>query len=1053
MHNESLPQAVSRRQRLLALESLAGKRSVQWQTCESRLVLSAQLLGELVDPLQLQMHGLLTQPLVGSELVHEPLSSPTTIEPHASAQANQLTGWTAMNQEFGLRGEGQTVAVIDSGIAWDHVALGKGFGSGYRVVGGWDFAENDANPYDDGPTGFHGTHVSGIIGSDNSKSPGVASGVDLVGLRVFNDAGQGQIEWVEQALTWVHNHRNDFENPITTVNLSLGMNWNSGTVPGWATLEDELKRLYDDGIIVTASAGNSFKQFNAPGLSYPAASPYVLPVASVDDNGQLSDFSQRSDRVIAAPGRNILSTVPDHVLGRDGKIDDFSSASGTSMAAPYVAGATVLVREAMEMVGINDISSAKIIDWLHNTADTVYDSVTNANYDRLNLQNAIDTLIPDDNVGDQGSNAASLSLAQKALGGWINHLGDKDVFKFTAASSGELSLDAGSDWVDSLRWQLFSSDNMTTPVAAAGLDAHSLHLVAGKTYELHISAGQEIGPYQLALDFQADSSPPPSPTPALPLGDIDYWSKEVQTGTNYRATASHDGLFTILWQNADHASGSLIAQSASGVAHTDSVWENGALRLDIQAKAGDTFDIQLPGLAKGQSPDIGTLLLANVVQQRGSEIYVSDTQHTDSVTLDLSDSVKLKFGDVQYQFNTADVTRVRIDGAMNSDTLNVVSSPLSDKVDIKPGIFTLENSRLSVSAVNMEIVNFDSGTGAPDRLYMYDSDGDDQLTLRPGNAELTGAGYRFSVQHVDRLFIHATGQGVDLATIYDSAGDDQLTMRPQFTSISGPGYFNSVRGFERVYVYATEGGVDSADLYDSAADDRFATSGESASIVGPGYNSFTRLFERVHAHAEAGGQDVATLYGSSQKTEWVRGSDFVSFREAQWNRNAQGFETTSAFVAGMQQSIPDASQANLSRLSVDSLTVDHQIVSAEPSSHVATNIDSPSNSTASPVDVVERSMHVPVSIDSLRTTAPWLSAQARSYLEPADLDGSNNEELRNPDALLAAADHTARLLEAVMMEDTQASNVVHRSLADLQWHAEPDSERELLDKIFAKFGQ
>ena len=58
--------------------------------------------------------------------------------------------------------------MIDSGIAWDHVALSGGLGTGYRVVGGWDFAENDADPYDDGPSGFHGTHVAGIIGSSNS---------------------------------------------------------------------------------------------------------------------------------------------------------------------------------------------------------------------------------------------------------------------------------------------------------------------------------------------------------------------------------------------------------------------------------------------------------------------------------------------------------------------------------------------------------------------------------------------------------------------------------------------------------------------------------------------------------------------------------------------------------------------------------------------------------------------------------------------------------------------------------------------------------------------
>ena len=51
--------------------------------------------------------------------------------------------------EYGFDGSGQTVAVIDTGIAYDHAAFGGGFGEGSQVVGGYDFAENDANPYDD----------------------------------------------------------------------------------------------------------------------------------------------------------------------------------------------------------------------------------------------------------------------------------------------------------------------------------------------------------------------------------------------------------------------------------------------------------------------------------------------------------------------------------------------------------------------------------------------------------------------------------------------------------------------------------------------------------------------------------------------------------------------------------------------------------------------------------------------------------------------------------------------------------------------------------------
>ncbi len=84
--------------------------------------------------------------------------------------AHVLTGLDQARQQFGLTGIGQTVAIIDTGIAYDHIALGGGFGPNYRVVGGYDFAENDANPYDDAPAGFHGTGVAGVVG-------GTATGV------------------------------------------------------------------------------------------------------------------------------------------------------------------------------------------------------------------------------------------------------------------------------------------------------------------------------------------------------------------------------------------------------------------------------------------------------------------------------------------------------------------------------------------------------------------------------------------------------------------------------------------------------------------------------------------------------------------------------------------------------------------------------------------------------------------------------------------------------------------------------------------------------------
>lgn len=162
------------------------QRRLQFEQFEKRLVMSAQAVASILPELDI------ASPYITQQAVE--------IQPQSDSLGDASTVAAGIADQYGFDGAGQTVAVIDSGIAWDHYALGGGFGEGHRVVGGWDFAENDANPYDDGPVGFHGTHVAGIIGSSDDQYRGVSSGVDLVGLRVFGDNGESNLEWVEAAL-------------------------------------------------------------------------------------------------------------------------------------------------------------------------------------------------------------------------------------------------------------------------------------------------------------------------------------------------------------------------------------------------------------------------------------------------------------------------------------------------------------------------------------------------------------------------------------------------------------------------------------------------------------------------------------------------------------------------------------------------------------------------------------------------------------------------------------------------------------------------------------
>src|SRR5205085_2132043 len=167
----------------------------------------------------------------------------------------------------------------------------------------------------------------------------------------------------------------------------------------------------------------------------------VTPVASVDASGNLSRYSQRNDHVLGAPGERIMSTLPDAFYGGDPSKNDWGAASGTSMAAPYVAGASVLVREAMHDLGYSNITEKSIDNLFHRTADKVFDSITSASYDRINVARALSTLV---GVDDYGSTvAAATSIGQLAtklqVSGTIGSTSDQDYFRFTATSTGQAS--------------------------------------------------------------------------------------------------------------------------------------------------------------------------------------------------------------------------------------------------------------------------------------------------------------------------------------------------------------------------------------------------------------------------------------------------------------------------------------------------------------------------------------------------------------------------------------------------------------------------------------
>jgi subtilisin family serine protease len=245
------------------------------------------------------------------------------------AVAGGAAAWTAQRAATTLRlplaqalsrGRGVPVAVIDTGVA-GHPALAG------RVRSGWDFVDDDPDA-DDRRTGVdsnrdgvadeaagHGTFVAGTVAL-------VAPEARLTAYRVLDSDGQGTTYDAAQALMAAA------DAGAKVVNLSFGT---ANGTPS-RVLDDAIDYARARGAVVVAAAGN----YGDGDQTYPAARPGVLSVGALAaDDAELAAFSSRGGWVkVAAPGEGIVGPVPG---------GGFARWSGTSMAAPFVAGQAALV--------------------------------------------------------------------------------------------------------------------------------------------------------------------------------------------------------------------------------------------------------------------------------------------------------------------------------------------------------------------------------------------------------------------------------------------------------------------------------------------------------------------------------------------------------------------------------------------------------------------------------------------------------------------------------------------------------------------------------------
>ncbi len=275
-----------------------------------------------------------------------------------------------------IDGSGVGVAVVDSGHDGTHPALQAGTADNQKVI----FPTSATVPFVDTDTisaGGHGTHVSGIVMGNGSTYHGAAPGASLYGV----SAGTAiSVHSALAGLNWVLANHDQVTPAIRVVNNSWGSA--AGAYNPNNAISIAVRNLIQEGVTVVFAAGNDggngSTQATSPTCVDPT--PGLICVASYDDkgtgtrSGTVSTFSSRgrSGQVntypdISAPGTNIISscraTLPICATGSMAQFNTYYSLSGTSMAAPHIAGI------AAQLYQVNpDLTPAQVEDILEDTA-------------------------------------------------------------------------------------------------------------------------------------------------------------------------------------------------------------------------------------------------------------------------------------------------------------------------------------------------------------------------------------------------------------------------------------------------------------------------------------------------------------------------------------------------------------------------------------------------------------------------------------------------------------------------------------------------------------
>ena len=270
-------------------------------------------------------------------------------------------------------GEGVIVAVIDTGVDYNHEDIAANMWNDGQGHYGYDFVNNDNNPMDDHG---HGTHCAGTIaavGNNNIGVIGVAPMAKIMAVKGLNSGGSGNSSKLAQCIDYA----------VANGAHILSNSWGgSGTAA--QALIDAFTAAHTAGCVSVAAAGN-----NNGDVAYfnPANINSVIAVAASDNNDAKASFSNWGAKIdIAAPGVDILSLRAAGTSMGSPVGNGYTRADGTSMACPHAAGTVAVI-----LSNHPAFNSEQIRQVLRISADDILEPGwdMNSGYGRLNVFEAL----------------------------------------------------------------------------------------------------------------------------------------------------------------------------------------------------------------------------------------------------------------------------------------------------------------------------------------------------------------------------------------------------------------------------------------------------------------------------------------------------------------------------------------------------------------------------------------------------------------------------------------------------------------------------------------